>query len=540
MAKRVKLQTEQSEDAPAVNTAQERYAKLTTDRESYLTRAREAAALTIPSLFPPEGHNGTSRLPQPWQSVGSRGLNNLANKFLLVLFPPGGTFFRQTVSEFTLSKLLGQAQAGGEGAKDVRAELEEALGKIERAAVQRLEERGARMQLFEACRHLVLAGNGLIQVLPDERLKFHRLDRYVLKRDQQGNVTEIVVKETVSKVTLPDDIRALIDTAPATHKTGDQAEDSVDIYTWIRRVGKKWTVVQEANGVTLDAGSGTYPLDKSPWIPIRLISVDGEDYGRGFVEEVIGDLSSYDSLRQAIVEGAAISSRIIPLVDESGITNIKQLNEARNGQAIPGRKRDVEFMQVEKFQDLRVAQESAQDIKRDLQQAFLLLAGSQRDAERVTAEEIRLIAQELETSSGGSYSVLSQEFQYPLASRLLFQMTKKKELPALPPNVVSLQIVTGIAGLGRNSDLSKIDVLISGVSQLFGPEAVAEHLSVGSYIKRRATALALDVEGMVRSDEDVQKARAEQQKMELAKASIGPAAKLAGQQMEQGQPQEGV
>ncbi|UOF81175.1 head to tail joining protein [Caudoviricetes sp.] len=483
--------------------------------------------------MPPEGANGTAELPQPWQSVGSKGLNNLASKLLIILFPPESPFFRFAVSDFTLSKLTAKAEGAGEGAHDVRAEFEEALGKVERAVTQRLEERGSRMQLFETCKHLILGGNGLLQVLPDEKLKLHKLDRFVVKRDQQGNVTELVVRETVSKTTLPDEIRTIVETSPSSEKTGDKAEDSVDIYTWVQRVGKKWTVMQEANGVTLP-GAGTYPIDKSPWIPVRLISVDGEDYGRGFVEEVEGDLSSYDSLRQSLVEGAAISARMIPLVDEAGVTDIKQVNGARNGQAIPGKKKDIEFLQVEKAADLRVAHEVATDIKRDLQQAFLLLAGSTRDAERVTAEEIRMIAQELETSSlSGAYSVLSQEFQYPLVSRVLAQMTRRNELPSLPEKSVSLQIVTGNAGLGRSSDFQKIRLLVADIGAVFGPPAVAEYVSVGSYLKRAATALAIDVDGMVRSEEEVQRERQRVSQMEIAKASIGPAAKLAGQQMEQ-------
>lgn len=149
-----------------------------------------------------------------------------------------------------------------------------------------------------------------------------------------------------------------------------------------------------------------------------------------------------------------------------------------------------------------------------------------------------MLAQELEGAFGGAYSVLSQELQLPVAKRILFQMERKKELPKIPAKTVSLQIVTGIAGLGRNSDLNKLDILINGVSQLFGPEAVAEYVSAGSYIKRRATALAIDVDGMIRSDDQAAERRQQQAQMELAKSAIGPVSKLAGDQMAaQQQPQ---
>ncbi|WP_416142518.1 portal protein [Escherichia coli] len=43
----------------------------------------------------------------------------------------------------------------------------------------------------------------------------------------------------------------------------------------------------------------------------------------------------------------------------------------------------------------------------------------QRTGERVTAEEIRYVASELEDTLGGVYSILSQELQLPLVRVLL-------------------------------------------------------------------------------------------------------------------------
>ena len=56
-------------------SAQALYQKLETERYSYLQRARDSARLTLPSLFVDEGHNHTSELPTPYQSVGARGVN---------------------------------------------------------------------------------------------------------------------------------------------------------------------------------------------------------------------------------------------------------------------------------------------------------------------------------------------------------------------------------------------------------------------------------------------------------------------------------
>ena len=70
---------------------------LHTGRTQVLRRARDAAALTIPSLLPEEGHTENSVLPQPYQSLGARGVNNLSSKLLLALLPPSTSFFRLTM-----------------------------------------------------------------------------------------------------------------------------------------------------------------------------------------------------------------------------------------------------------------------------------------------------------------------------------------------------------------------------------------------------------------------------------------------------------
>ena len=66
----------------AMGTAESRYRQLEQSRQSFLDRARDCSELTIPSLIPPDVHNATSDLYQPYQGIGARGVNNLASKLL--------------------------------------------------------------------------------------------------------------------------------------------------------------------------------------------------------------------------------------------------------------------------------------------------------------------------------------------------------------------------------------------------------------------------------------------------------------------------
>jgi hypothetical protein len=469
----------------------QRYEKLEAKRQPFLDRARDSAKLTIPSLLPPDGHSSHSKLYTPFQGIGARGVNNLSSKMLLALLPPNSPFFRLTVDDFKLEEL-----AQEEGA---RAEVEKALSSIERAVMSEIEGSSTRIAGFEALKHLLVAGNVLIYRTPEGAMRVFHLDRYVIVRDPMGNPLEMVIKEDVAPDALPADVRELIESSD--NKASN--DESVGLYTRVIRRNGKWEVTQEVAGFPVPEATGTYPLDKSPFIPLRLSRIDGESYGRGYVEEYIGDLQSLETLTQAIVEGAAASAKVLFLVRPNGTTRARVLAEAPNGAIREGDANDVTTLQVQKSGDMQIAYQTAQEIKDRLSFAFLMNSSVQRNAERVTAEEIRYMASELEDALGGIYSILSQEFQLPLVNILLNQMQKQKKVPALPKGMVTPTIVTGLEALGRGHDLNKLATLLEHLMPL-GPEEIAKRLNVGDYITRIGTSLGMDMDGLVKSEDQIQ------------------------------------
>ena len=75
-----------------INTAEDRYNSLSEKREHFLERGRECSELTIPTLIPENQFTPTQDFYSPFQSVGSRGVNNLASKLLLCYFPQTNHF----------------------------------------------------------------------------------------------------------------------------------------------------------------------------------------------------------------------------------------------------------------------------------------------------------------------------------------------------------------------------------------------------------------------------------------------------------------
>jgi hypothetical protein len=503
------------------------YEQLSESRDSFLARARSCAELTIPTLMPPEGHTGTTQFTTPFQSVGARGVNNLASKLLMTLLPPNQSFFRLTIDDFDLTELGG----------DARGKAEEALARIERSATQEVESKAIRVPTFEALKQLIVSGNVLIHMPPKSGMKVFRLDRYVVQRDTMGNLLKIIVKESISYDALPKEVLEALMENPEYQVDTNKKE--CDIYTCVRRVGKKYEVHQEVHDIIIPSTKGSYTEDKLPWMALRFIAVDGNDYGRSFVEELHGDLKSLESLTGAIVEGSAASAKLLFMVRPNGTTKARSIADAPNGAIISGAAEDVTTLQAQKFNDFRVAQETMNTISERLAYSFLLNSSVQRNAERVTAEEVRYMAQELETALGGIYSVLSQEFQVPLVNLLLAKMQKEGKMPKFPKDTLKPQIVTGLEALGRGQDLNKLQQFLNMLQPL-GPEVISSELNIGDYLDRLGASLGIDTQGLVKSEEQKQQEAQQQQEMmqqqqmmAMAEKGVGPAVKGMSDQMQQ-------
>lgn len=510
-------------------SARSRYEQLTSHRLPYEERARDVAKVTIPSLFPPAGASPADPFPQPFQAIGARGVNNLASKLLLALLPPGSPFFRLRLAEKVIKEL--QAREDGD---TVRGKVEQALSLYETSVVNKMEASGSRIVVYEALRQIIVAGNVLVHVMKRGAMRYFRLDSYVVVRDGEGNVLEIVVKEKLDRLTLPPHIAARVPEPRIVNGTCENPE--CELFTRIGRTKRGWVETQELDGVLIPEATSKYPIDKCPWLPLRFSRIAGEHYGRSYGDELIGDLRSCDLLSESLVDFAAVASRVVFLVAPGSETRVDDIVNAASGDAVEGKKEDVGALQLDKYADFQVVKAVVDAIEQRLGAAFLLNSSVQRQAERVTAEEVRYVAQELEQGLGGIYSILAQEFQRPVVELQLAQATRDKDLPQLPKDTVRPEIITGLDALGRTSDLMRQDSLLRGVSEIFGPQAISEYVSAGEYITRRAAALSIDTKGLIRSEEDVQKERAAARQQALVE-KLGPEAmRQQGAQQQQQQP----
>lgn len=495
----------------ALEGAKAVYDRLANDRAPYITRAENNAKYTVPSVFPKESDSGSTNFPTPYQSIGARGLNNLASKLLLALFPVGEPFFKLNINEFALKQL---------GDAEVLQQAQIGLSLVERVAMRYIEGAGYRPTIFELAKQLLVAGNGLLYMPPQEqKIKLYKLLSYVVERDTLGGVIQICTKDSMAAINLPEEIRNGLDI-----DLDKNPGQKIDIYTHCYRdpESDQWLSYQEIDGAVVEGTQNSYPKDACPWIPVRLYKVDGESYGRSFVEEYLGDLISVENLSQSIVEFAQAASKVLFLVEPQGQTSARRLMKAPNGGFVAGRKGDISVFQLEKYNDFQVAKTTADGIEARLGFAFLLNSAVQRSGERVTAEEIRYVANELEATLGGVYSVLSGEFQKPLIMRLLVDLQLASKIPDLPKEAVEPTVITGLDAIGRGQDLEKLMTFVNASQPAM--QFIQGNINWDNFVLRIAEATGIDPQGLLLSPQE----RQEAQQAQVAAQAQGAAAQAAG------------
>jgi len=491
-------------------SAKSRYDRLSSDRSQFLNTARQSADLTLPYLIREDEAytKGSIKLTTPWQSVGSKGVVTLASKLMLALLPPQTSFFKLQVNDINLGQELGP---------EIRSELDLSFAKVERTIMESIAASGDRVVVHQALKHLVVAGNALI-FMGKDGLKLYPLNRYVVDRDGNGNVIEIVTKETVSKKLLKNYFPDYKEPEP-----NDSMDDStsygdeVDVYTHCTLDNNRWMWHQEVNDKRLQGSEGKAPKDSSPWLVLRFNHVDGEVYGRGRVEEFIGDLKSLEALSQALVEGSAAAAKVVFTVSPSSTTKPQTLAKAGNGAIIQGRPDDIGVVQVGKTADFQTAYQMIGTLSQRLSDAFLVL--SVRNSERTTAEEVRMTQLELEQQLGGLFSLLTVEFLVPYLNRKLSIAQKTGEIPRLPKgDIVKPTIVAGINALGRGQDRESLNQFLAIIAQTMGPEAIQTYINPEEVIKRLAASQGIEVLNLVRSMQEVQQEQqaAMQQQQQMA------------------------
>lgn len=502
---RMKVKEESGVKKPTVKS---QYDNLKGKREAFLSRAKRYSKLTLPALFDETdtaGDNGDAYNQNGWQSLGSQCANHLANKLVMTWFPPQRSFFRMAFTDEAKAALYEA------GVKDTQ--LLQIMSRAEEKARMRHEEIQGRLAWTQAAKHLIVAGNAMLHAPENGNLICYPMDRYVVKRSKSGLVTQMILEEQKCLNEFPPEIQAVI----KAKRQNLKPEDTVELYTDMKYDGQMYIIREEVEGVIVGKTHRVKP-ENSPFIILVWDRLYGEAYGRGLVENHAGDLFTYMFLSRAMAKGCALMSEVKFLVRRGSATSPAQHAAAESGEYVWGEEGDISVVQLNKFADFQQVSVVLETYAKRLGQAFLLMSANRRDAERVTTYELRLDAQELETSLGGTYSQIAVSGQMPYA-KLLLRKTDFK----LPATDVVPIIVTGIEALGKAGEIDKLMQFSEMMAIPNGwSQAAQDRLKWSDYMTFIAANLNMETPWIMTEDEysqvlaERQKQAEQQQMMEMA------------------------
>lgn len=490
--------------------------EMTVEKGDLLDRARAFARWTVAAIMPAENSQGQEQVHGNVRK-GARWVNHLANKIVNVLFPISRPFF--TIAMTPEAKLELEQEIGEENSGELQENIRSATSKISEAALRKLKLVSYRPVAIMATKHLIATGNALLRRMPSGERVMYPVDRYGVRRNIRGEEIETVLSDKKTFSTFDMATQALIKEAhPAT-----KDEDVLELLTHYIKEGSRWAVTQEVEGVAI--GEKQHQSEKD----YDLIILDwslfpGENYGRGLVEDNATMFHHIDVCSEAISDLAAITADIKFFIKPGSplSVSVSELNAAARGSYHVGNGEDITVPDVKARNDLQVLVDLVQDAENELAQVFLI--SNVRQAERVTAEEIRLVAGELESAFGGLYSQLAEKWQQKEADYAIAEIDFEEEVGSLGTSFEVL-VTTGLESLSQEGQIDNLRLAVSDLQMMDQvPEDVRGAINALRFAKFVFTNRNVDLDAFLNTAEEMAANR------EAALAEAGRLQEMQGQQ----------
>lgn len=432
-----------------------------------LERCEQYARWTIPSIFP-EDKESDRDTPQESEkgnvAIGARLVNHLAHRIVDTMFPNDKPFFALALTPEAKKRMAEDKDP------EVIETLSESLVEAENAAMRELQLTAYRPIAIQALSLKIVTGNALIYRMPDGTRVAYSVRDYCVVREISGKVKEVILRDAKFFGSLDESTRNQL---VATGRAGKKYEDDtpVELYTYYYWKDRKWYMRQAVDEIEISSAATSYRKEAFPCLILAWNLARGDSYGRGLVEDYAVSFHNIDVMTAALIDLIGIAADIKFLVNDTSTFDVEAWNTARRGQYVAGKEGDITVPQFQFAVEVNLIAESIAKLERELAQAFLLSSAGVRDAERVTAEEIRFFAREIESAFGGLYSRLALDWQKREAEYLLVEIKLDTYINGV--QAYEVQVTTGLESLSREGKLDALRLAIGDLQML---EVVPEEL----------------------------------------------------------------
>ena len=491
-------------------------------RQESLETARHCASLSKPHMLPPDGWSDGESLPQTFSALASRGITNLEGRLLLALFPVGQSFFRlKPASKFKYDPEVDPAMLQDfEDRLRINEMIMQARLEQDNQGTSNARRAGFRSRMRTAISQLLITGDVLIQMTDKYQIRVHRRDNYVQRRDTGGDILYMITREQIDPLSLSPEQLEMCFPDPEGILNKPVGERMCELYTRIdwNPMSKTWQICQKCMGTKIV----TTEEKVTPYFSVPYSLPPGGQYGRGIIEDNLGDVRAMNELTERLLDFAAISSKHLFALDYSSQVRPQDLT-LPTGSVIQARVQggqisDVGILRTDRAGDFGVVQNVRESLRKDISAAMLMEAEQLPTYERASRLHVERVAMELEGALGGVYAPIAVALQIPLVERLRYNLEREGALPSLPDDSVEVEAVTGISALSREGDQQRMMQLLQQISQM-GPDMLGR-IDRGLLLEIMVRHSGVYEPGLVKSEEKVaeEQAAAQQQQQQAMMA----------------------
>ena len=520
---------------------QAEYQRLASKREPVLKRARLCASLVGPGILPRENQTQDNELTENWQSIGSRGLDARASAFMFVVYPlnlPWG--------KLKLPPRLAYAEGADAGAVQ---QINDQLLMVELVARAQLEQSyvrpksnrkhvGFRTVKRQTVRQVLATGDALSYLDDDYKLRLYRRDKYVTVRNDAGDVLMHIICEQVDPLDVgirgksKDEVLSDANLKAPELEKKKPDERMMDMFTQVmwNAAEKRWVITQELNGKTINVARE--PV--SPYFSTTYDLLPGENYGRGFIENKLGDLLMLDKSSQRLAEIAARAARSITVVDPASRISPEKLEAVRNGEIIAGTVRPaasgnvvegIAQLESVNIPETGVIAQYVRELRLELGKAFGLELDLQPRGDRVTATQVLRVASAVNDQTDGMLPSYIEQEHTPLMQRVVYML--QRDIPGLVPDLpedAEIEITSGLAAMTREQDIERLTNAVQYLTAL----GLQEKINVEGVGEQIVNMLGMTVDQLLKSDEQVQADQQQQTENVAREAAAQEAVSVVG------------
>lgn len=479
------------------------------------------AYYTFPALWMPDGTENTNDVPHSYSALGPIAVNHLSNIVASVMFPTDHPFFIVEMTEE--AKLNAKQNMEADVYAEEIANVTEATAALEKVAAEKFNLVSFLPKAVEAVKNQIVLGNVLIFRQDDEERIIFGLKNYCVRRRLDTSPYEIMLREATRFGDLSDTDKQRL------RMEGNKEfkdEDKVTHYThfYQKKKGGRWDTRYAVEGVELPKGKSYIDVE-FPCIVLAWSLASGEHYGRGLIEENRTVFHALDVSELAFLDMTAIVSDVKFFAKSGSMLDVSHLNQSARGSWHVGSKEDIGATNIQLANEMNAVQAAIDKWEKRISMTFMLTSSSIRDAERVTAEEIRLIARELNKAFGGLYSRLAVTWQAREANYLVHKLEPKlmKDHGGL-----KIRATTGYESLTREGRLASLVEALSDSAVLDGvPEDIRAAINPQRLLKYIMTQRQVPYDDILYTPSEIQanndRAAAMEQQQMLAQAGANVA-----------------